>query len=862
MTADTSEWLGTTLSQGRYRVLRKLGEGGMAHVYVAHDDKLEREVVIKAPRSNLMNDSKFAGRFTREVRSLAKLAHPHIVPLIDIGQEGDVPFAVMHYLTGGSLRDRQPRDPDGQPAPAPVEQLFDWLPAIAQALDFVHKHQFVHRDVKPENILFDESGQVFLADLGIIKALSEPEDPAKRTVLTGAGVILGTPQYMAPELIMGDPVDGRVDQYALAVTVYEAVAGQVPFNGASAPAIFIQQTTKPPTPLRQLVPTVSPALADAVARALSKSPTDRFPTCVDFVRAALPTASIAGSSPRGPTTVRESLAPALPRPATVVEPSLASRETPSQLRSPTAPASAPNWRAAPPAAESRSPAPSKLPLVAALVLAVIGIGAAAAYFFLSRSDPASLTFRPVEELRVAVGEPATLRVEIDRHRVDGDVRCWIENLPEGLKAQEIVIPADKTRGTIELESTLKASAAKGTAVLKAKSGDVETQVDIPVSVMAAPASLRFAVVASQTVKAGDTTTVLVHVERHRCAGPIAVSVDNLPKGVSWHRPFFAAPVIAADQSSYAVELRADDDAPESLGWKTLVKGTLDKAEATATIPLTVVPRPATPSKTPDTTVKKTGEEKPPDVTAKIPTKKPDEKTSDEKKTVEPPKEKPKPPAELVIAAIPDVAIRAGETRAVEIRVQRRNFAGPVAISLTGLPAAGVVAEPAPLPVLADNQDQLTFNLIADPAAGDAKIAVGVQGVAGTVRAVGGFNVAVLRRTPVAPKIPIVREEILWQKRDQLADSDPLDRVRTQSRSKSFPVPFRLGKQYTIDLASDTFDPYLRIEDARGNTVVEDDDSGPGLGARLIFLPPDNGVYYLVVTSYNGNQTGAFALTIR
>src|SRR5882724_706248 len=138
MVTDTSEWAGTTLCDGRYRVLRKLGEGGMAHVYVAHDDKLERDVIIKVPRANLIHDANFAGRFSREVRSLAKLAHPHVVPLIDIGQHDGVPFAVMHYLTGGCLRDRQPRGPDGQNAPMPIDNLYSWLPPIAQALDFVH----------------------------------------------------------------------------------------------------------------------------------------------------------------------------------------------------------------------------------------------------------------------------------------------------------------------------------------------------------------------------------------------------------------------------------------------------------------------------------------------------------------------------------------------------------------------------------------------------------------------------------------------------------------------------------------------------------------------------------------------------
>ncbi len=194
MLTDTSDWVGKSLCAERYRVLRKLGEGGMAHVYLASDANLDRDVVVKVPRGNLVHDASFAGRFSREVKSLIKLAHPHIVRLIDIGEFDGVPFAVMLFLTGGSLRDRQPRRDGGQRAPMPVSELASWLPAMAQALDFVHKHKYIHRDVKPENILFDEHGEAFLADLGIIKALAEPQDSGQQTAFTQTGMALGTPQ--------------------------------------------------------------------------------------------------------------------------------------------------------------------------------------------------------------------------------------------------------------------------------------------------------------------------------------------------------------------------------------------------------------------------------------------------------------------------------------------------------------------------------------------------------------------------------------------------------------------------------------------------------------------------------------------
>ena len=232
MAIGSQEWSGLTLAGGRYQVTAKLGEGGMGFVYRALDQNIDAEVVIKVPRPSMMDDPEFAGRFTREIRSLVKLSHPHIVKVTDVGNYDGIPFAVMQYLAGGSLEDQRPVGPGGQALPGDPRNISRWLLAVAEALDYIHTQGYVHRDVKPGNILFDTQGHAFLSDFGVAKVMASTKNPApSQTAMTGAGMVLGTPEYMAPELIMGDPFDGRVDQYALAITVYELLCGRRPVRG-------------------------------------------------------------------------------------------------------------------------------------------------------------------------------------------------------------------------------------------------------------------------------------------------------------------------------------------------------------------------------------------------------------------------------------------------------------------------------------------------------------------------------------------------------------------------------------------------------------------------------------------------------
>ena len=237
-----------------------------------------------------MEDPEFANRFTREIRSLVKLSHPHIVKVSDVGTWESIPFAVMQFLPGGSLEDRRAEGPGRQPLPCDPKTVPRWLDAVAQALDYIHAQGYVHRDVKPGNILFDAQGHAFLSDFGVAKVLASAADQhPSRSAMTGTGIVLGTPEYMAPELIMGEAFDGRADQYALAVTVYELLCGRRPFENETKTKILVLHTSKSPPRLTEWCPELPEPLSRAVLKGLSKDPNERYSTCAALAAAVAST---------------------------------------------------------------------------------------------------------------------------------------------------------------------------------------------------------------------------------------------------------------------------------------------------------------------------------------------------------------------------------------------------------------------------------------------------------------------------------------------------------------------------------------------------------------------------------------------
>lgn len=277
-------WIGQVLSGGRYRVEELLGAGGMGFIYRAVDRNIDANVVVKVPRPEMLQDPDFSFRFKKELQALVRLPHAHIVKISDAGEHQGLPFGVMQYLPGGSLEDRIEPGPDGGSVPHPAESLAAWMPDIARALDYMHVRGYVHRDIKPGNILFDESGSAILSDFGIAKAIATAGPGGRTATMTSAGGIVGTLEYMARELILGQDYDGRADQYALAVTAYEILAGRRPFREQGPTLIFRIGNGEAPPALHDLA-SVPERLSRVIHRAMHPDQAERFPNCVAFASA-------------------------------------------------------------------------------------------------------------------------------------------------------------------------------------------------------------------------------------------------------------------------------------------------------------------------------------------------------------------------------------------------------------------------------------------------------------------------------------------------------------------------------------------------------------------------------------------------
>jgi Tol biopolymer transport system component len=272
----------------RYRIERELGAGGMATVYLAHDVRHDRKVALKVLKPEL---SAILGgeRFLAEIKTTANLQHPHILPLFDSGQAGELLFYVMPFIEGETVRDRLDREKQ-----LPIADAVRIASEVASALDYAHRQGVIHRDIKPENILLHD-GSALVADFGIALAVSS----AGGTRMTETGMSLGTPHYMSPEQAMGDrDVDARSDIYALGATLYEMLAGEPPFTGPTAQAIVAKVVTAIPEPVTTYRKTVPPHVGDAVDQALHKLPADRFARAADFA-SALANPSFVSSSRAG-----------------------------------------------------------------------------------------------------------------------------------------------------------------------------------------------------------------------------------------------------------------------------------------------------------------------------------------------------------------------------------------------------------------------------------------------------------------------------------------------------------------------------------------------------------------------------------
>jgi tetratricopeptide (TPR) repeat protein len=266
---------------GRYTLLREIGRGGMAVVYLADDTRHGRRVAVKAIRPDVLH-ALGSERFEREISIAAHLAHPHVLPLFDSGTASDTLFFVMPYVEGESLRDRLRRERQLSIADA-VQISRD----VASALAYAHGQGVIHRDIKPENILL-EGGEALVADFGLARAIARSE----LTAITDSGIVVGTPTYMSPEQAQQNGVvDGRSDVYALGCVLYEMVAGEPPFTGATAHAVLARHLQEAPTPLHVLRPGTPAWLDGLVARMLAKIPADRPAGAAEVLRILTESAS-------------------------------------------------------------------------------------------------------------------------------------------------------------------------------------------------------------------------------------------------------------------------------------------------------------------------------------------------------------------------------------------------------------------------------------------------------------------------------------------------------------------------------------------------------------------------------------------
>ncbi len=259
----------------RYRILGRLGGGGMATVYRAEQMPLGRDVVVKVLHPHLARDTEMAERFRREAEAAAQLVHPFICPLLDFGRSGETIYIVMPFLAGGSLADRVHKEH----ALAPTF-IAAAAAQVAVALDHAHRRGVVHRDVKPDNILFDEDGNALITDFGIATARFHAR-------LTASGRAMGTPHYMSPEQAMGKLVDGRSDLYALGIVMYEALVGFPPFDGADAFSVGYKHVHEQPVDLAVVDSRLPEGLVNVIMRCLSKQASERYERGCDVADALL-----------------------------------------------------------------------------------------------------------------------------------------------------------------------------------------------------------------------------------------------------------------------------------------------------------------------------------------------------------------------------------------------------------------------------------------------------------------------------------------------------------------------------------------------------------------------------------------------
>ncbi|MCX7780049.1 MAG: Stk1 family PASTA domain-containing Ser/Thr kinase [Negativicutes bacterium] len=255
----------------RYTILERIGGGGMADVYRAHDKLLDRSVAVKVLRSQFTNDEDFVTRFRREAQAAAKLSHPNIVNIYDVGKDEDVYYIVMEYISGETLKDRIQRE-----APLPLEVAVSIAMEIAEALEHAHQSGLIHCDIKPHNILMTRTGRIKVTDFGIARAVTS-------ATMTQTGTIIGSVHYFSPEQARGAVIGAKSDIYSLGVVLYEMLTGKVPFSGETPISIALKHLQEEPEPPRAINPGIPPLIEAIILKAMAKEPVARFESISEMI---------------------------------------------------------------------------------------------------------------------------------------------------------------------------------------------------------------------------------------------------------------------------------------------------------------------------------------------------------------------------------------------------------------------------------------------------------------------------------------------------------------------------------------------------------------------------------------------------
>ncbi len=314
---------------GKYVVKRELGRGGMGAVYLAEQTGLGREVAIKELVPSAAADPIALKRFLQEAQVMARTSHPNLVQVYDMEQIQGANYIVLEFVRGKSLRDWLNR------GAIPLPQVFAVMHGVLQALDYAHRHAIVHRDMKPENVLISDEGDVKVADFGIARLTDDSVAPGSTATKTGTTV--GTPQYMSPEQVASSKVDGRSDLYSAGIMFYELIVGQPPFTASEADGPFTlmaKHVQAPPRPPSVLKPGLDPQLEEVILKSLSKRPEDRYQNGQEFDEA------VSGVADRLCPGWQRSLDPGadlskmVPRPATLPPGTITAGAPPTQFASP------------------------------------------------------------------------------------------------------------------------------------------------------------------------------------------------------------------------------------------------------------------------------------------------------------------------------------------------------------------------------------------------------------------------------------------------------------------------------------------------------------------------------------------------